>query len=136
GVIFAGIGGGIWTALVVVASGVSGVAVSAYCTRENVAFSLAMARVSPHRLRISYILGGVLAIAWVAAIVFQTTTGAPPIDVGLGSDLSGLTSSTSIAIGAAVGFAGAIVAMSISRSRKIKQARREIASAADIEDED
>ena len=136
GVIFAVIGGGMWTALIVLASGVSGMAVSAYCKRENVDFSLAMARTAPRRLLISYVVGAVFAIAWVAAIVFHMTTGHPLIDVGLGSDLSGLTSSTSIAIGAAVGFAGAIVAMSISRSRKIKQARREIASAADIEDED
>src|SRR5699024_8122712 len=107
-----------------------------YCRRENVDFSLAMARVSPHRLLISYILGAVFAIAWVAAIVFHMTTAHPLIDVRLGSDLRRLTTSTPIAIASAGRFPGAIVARSISRSRKIKQARREIASAADIEDED
>ena len=136
GLVFAVIGGGIWTALIVIASGASGVAVSAYCKRENVDFSLAMARTAPRRLLISYVVGAVFAIAWVAAIVFHITTGHPLIDVGLGTDLSEVTSSASIVIGAAVGFAGAIVAMSISRSRKIKQARAEATAAADIEDED
>ncbi|WP_209324967.1 hypothetical protein [Brevibacterium renqingii] len=136
GLVFAAIGAGMWSVLIILASGLTGVAVSAYCKRENVDFSMAIARVSPRRLLISNVVGAGFAIAWVAALVFHMTVGRPLIDVSLGSDLSGVTSSSSIAIGAAVGFVGAIVAMSISRSRKIKQARAEAAAAADIEDED
>src|SRR5699024_7042513 len=69
GLVFAVIGAGLWTALIVLASGVLGAAVSIYCRRENVDFSMAMARVSPRRLLVSNIVGAVFAIAWVAAIV-------------------------------------------------------------------
>src|SRR5699024_1975583 len=105
GLIFAVIGGGMWTALIVIASGASGVAISAYCKRENVDFSLAMARTAPRRLLTAYLIGAVFAIAWVAAIVFHMSVGHPLIDVGLGGDLGEVTSSSSIVIGAAVGFA-------------------------------
>lgn len=136
GLVFAVFGAGMWTVLIVLASGLSSIAVSAYCKRENVDFSMVMARISPKRLLISNIVGAVFAIAWVAAIAFHMTTGHPLLDVGLGSDLSEVTSATSVVVGAAVGFIGTIVAMRISRSRKIRQARAESATAADIEDED
>src|SRR5699024_9228769 len=101
GVIFAVIGGGMWTALIVLASGVSGMAVSAHCQRENLDVSPAMARVSPHRPLNPYLPGARFPISWGPAFVFQQTPGPPLLHLRPGRGLSGLTKSTSIAIGAA-----------------------------------
>lgn len=136
--IFAVLGAGMWSALIVLASGVSGVAISSYCRRENVDFSMAIARVSPKRLIISNIISGVFTLAWLAAVVFHMSNGYPLIDAGMGNRLMpGAPSSTySIVIGGAIGFIIALTLMTISRVRKSKQARAEAAAAAYIEDED
>ena len=136
--IFAVLGAGLWSALIVLASGVSGVAISSYCRRENVDFSMAIARVSPKRLIISNIISGVFTLAWLAAVVFHMSNGYPLIDAGMGNRLMpGAPSSTySIVIGGAIGFIIALTLMTISRVRKSKQARAEAAAAAYIEDED
>ena len=136
--IFAVFGAGMWSVLIVFGSMVTSIAVSAYCQRENVDFSMAMARVSPRRLIVGNIVGALFAIAWVGAIVFQLSNGYPLIDVGMGNQtMPGAPSSTySIVIGAAFGFIVALTLMTISRVRKIKQARAETAAAAYIEDED
>lgn len=136
--VFAVLGAGLWSALIILASGVSGVAISAYCRRENVDFSMAMARVSPKRLIVANITGGLFAIAWLAAVVFHMSTGHPLIDVGMGDRvMPGAPSSTySVVIGGAVGFIIAITMLTVSRVRKIKQARAEAAAASEIEDED
>lgn len=136
--IFAVLGAGLWSALIVLASGVSGVAISAYCRRENVDFSMAMARVSPKRLIVANVIGGVFTLAWLAAVVFHMSNGYPLIDAGMGNRaMPGAPSSTySIVIGAAIGFIIALTIMTISRVRKSKQARAEAAAAAEIEDED
>ena len=136
--IFAVLGAGMWSVLIVFGSMVTSIAVSAYCQRENVDFSMAMARVSPRRLIVGNIVGALFAIAWVGAIVFQLSNGYPLIDAGMGNrTMPGAPSSTySIVIGAAFGFIIALTLMTISRVRKIKQARAEAAAAAEIEDED
>jgi hypothetical protein len=136
--IFAVFGAGMWSVLIVFGSMVTSIVISAYCQRENVDFSMAMARVSPRRLIVGNIVGALFAIAWVGAIVFQLSNGYPLIDVGMGNQtMPGAPSSTySIVIGAAFGFIIALTLMTISRVRKIKQARAEEAAAAEIEDED
>ncbi|WP_062239397.1 hypothetical protein [Brevibacterium epidermidis] len=136
--IFAVFGAGMWSVLIVFGSMVTSIVISAYCQRENVDFSMAMARVSPRRLIVGNIVGALFAIAWVGAIVFQLSNGYPLIDVGMGNQtMPGAPSSTySIVIGAAFGFIVALTLMTISRVRKIKQARAEAAAAAEIEDED
>jgi hypothetical protein len=136
--IFAVFGAGMWSVLIVFGSMVTSIVISAYCQRENVDFSMAMARVSPRRLIVGNIVGALFAIAWVGAIVFQLSKGYPLIDVGMGNQtMPGAPSSTySIVIGAAFGFIIALTLMTISRVRKIKQARAEAAAAAEIEDED
>jgi hypothetical protein len=136
--IFAVFGAGMWSVLIVFGSMVTSIVISAYCQRENVDFSMAMARVSPRRLIVGNIVGALFAIAWVGAIVFQLSNGYPLIDVGMGNQtMPGAPSSTySIVIGAAFGFIIALTLMTISRVRKIKQARAEAAAAAEIEDED
>ncbi|UVI36603.1 hypothetical protein [Brevibacterium spongiae] len=136
--IFAILGAGLWSALIVLASGLSGVAISAYCRRENVDFSMALARVSPKRLIITNVISGLFTIAWLAAVVFHMSNGYPLIDAGMGkSAMPGAPTSTySIVFGAAFGFIVALTMMTISRVRKSKQARAEAAAAAEIEDED
>ena len=136
--VFAVLGAGMWSVLIVFGSMVTSIAVSAYCQRENVDFSMAMARVSPRRLIVGNIVGALFAIAWVGAIVFQLSNGYPLIDVGMGNQtMPGAPPSTySIVIGAAFGFIITLTLMTISWVRKIKQARAEAAAAAYIEDED
>lgn len=136
--IFAILGAGLWSALIVLGSIVTSSVVSTYCKRENVDFSMSMARVSPRRLIVGNIIGAVFAVVWVGAVVFHMSEGHPLIDAGMGaSSTFGVSTSTySIVIGAAVGFIVTITLMTISRTRKIKQARLEAAAAADIEDED
>jgi len=136
--LFAILGAGIWSALIVLGSLVTSIAISAYCNRENVDFSLAMARVSPKRLVVGNIVGAVFAILWVGAIVFHMSQGYPLIDAGMGASTTlGVSTGTySIVFGAAVGFIVTITLMTISRVRKIKEARHEAARAAEIEDED
>ena len=136
--IFAVFGAGMWSVHIVFGSMVTSIVISAYCQRENVDFSMAMARVSPRRLIVGNIVGALFAIAWVGAIVFQLSNGYPLIDAGMGNrTMPGAPSSTySIVIGAAFGFIIALTLMTISRVRKIKQARAEAAAAAYIEDED
>nr|WP_276584651.1 hypothetical protein [Brevibacterium permense] len=138
GLIFAVLGAGMWSVLVVLGSMVTSIVVSAYCKRENVDFSMAMARVSPRRLIVGNIVGSVFAIVWVGAIVFHISKGYPLIDAGMGASATfgASTSTYSIVIGAALGFVITITLMTISRVRKIKQARAEAAAADDIEDED
>ena len=136
--IFAVLGAGMWSVLIVFGSMVTSIAVSAYCQRENVDFSMAMARVSPRRLIVGNIVGALFAIAWLAAVVFHMSNGYPLIDAGMGNRLMpGAPSSTyPIVIGGAIGFIIALTLMTISRVRKSKQARAEAAAAAYIEDED
>lgn len=136
--IFAVFGAGMWSVLIVFGSMVTSIVISAYCQRENVDFSMSMARVSPRRLIVGNIVGALFAIVWVGAIVVHISNGYPLIDVGMGNQtMPGAPSSTySIAIGAAFGFILALTIMTISRVRKIKQARAEAAAAAEIEDED
>lgn len=138
GLLFAILGAGIWSALIVLGSMVTSIVISAYCDRENVDFSMAMARLSPRRLIIGNIVGAVFAIIWVGALVFHLSRGYPLIDAGMGASTTlGVSTSTySIVFGAALGFIAAITLMTISRVRKIKQARLEAARAADIEDEE
>ncbi|WP_166969577.1 hypothetical protein [Brevibacterium atlanticum] len=135
--IFATLGAGIWSSLIVLGSMVTSVVISAYCNRENVDFSMAMSRVSPRRLIIGNIVGAVFAIVWVGAIVFHMSEGYPLINAGMGATTLGApTSAYTIVFAAAFGFIAALTLMTISRVRKIKQARAEAAAAADIEDED
>ena len=136
--VFAVLGAGMWSVLIVFGSMVTSIAVSAYCQRENVDFSMAMARVSPRRLIVGNIVGALFAIAWVGAIVFHISNGYPLIDVGMGASATfgAPTSAYTIAISAAFGFILALTIMTISRVRKSKQARAEAATAAYIEDED
>ena len=136
--VFAVLGAGMWSVLIVFGSMVTSIAVSAYCQRENVDFSMAMARVSPRRLIVGNIVGALFAIAWLAAVVFHMSNGYPLIDAGMGNRLMpGAPSSTyPIVIGGAIGFIIALTLMTISRVRKSKQARAEAAAAAYIEDED
>ena len=136
--IFAVFGAGMWSVLIVFGSMVTSIVISAYCQRENVDFSMAMARVSPRRLIVGNIVGALFAIAWLAAVVFHMSNGYPLIDAGMGNRLMpGAPSSTySIVIGGAIGFIIALTLMTISRVRKSKQARAEAAAAAYVEDED
>ncbi|GAA1545724.1 hypothetical protein [Brevibacterium picturae] len=134
-VLFAVIGAGFWTLPLLLGSGILSFAVSSYCKREGVDFDLATALSSPRRLIISYVTCGAFAIAWVFAMGFHQITGHPLLAAGLGSTIESANGS-SIVIGGLVGVAIAIVAMTISRQRKLKQARIEAAREADIEDED
>lgn len=138
GLIFAVLGAGVWSAFIILGSIATNSVVSGYCKRENVDFSMSMARVSPKRLVVGNIVGAVFAIVWVGAIVFHMSEGRPLIDAGMGTSATfgAPTSMYAIVIGAAVGFIATITLTTISRTRKIKQARAEAAAAADIEDED
>ena len=55
--IFAVFGAGMWSVLIVFGSMVTSIVISAYCQRENVDFSMSMARVSPRRLIVGSIVG-------------------------------------------------------------------------------
>ncbi|GAA1854298.1 hypothetical protein [Brevibacterium marinum] len=134
-VLFAVIGAGFWTIPLIFGSSVLSFAVSSYCKREGVDFELATARAAPRRLVISYLACGAFAIAWVIAIGFHQTTGHPLVAAGLGSSVES-ASGSSIVIGGLVGVIIAILAMTISRQRKLKQARIEAERASEIEDED
>lgn len=134
-VLFAVIGAGLWTLPLVLGSGLMSFVVSGYCKREGVDFSLATARAAPRRLVITQIVTGVIAFAWVFAVGFHQTAGHPLIEAGLGTVISS-ASGSSIMIGGVIGAVAAITAMTISRHRKLKQARLEAARAAEIEDED
>ena len=134
-VLFAAIGAGLWTIPLVLGSAVAGLAVPAYCKREGVDFTLAVSRAANKRMIVSYATSVVFTAAWVAAIAFHQTTSHPFIDAGLGSPLTG-SSSSSFVTGASIGIVCAIAAIAVSRQRKLKQARLEDEAAADIEDED
>ncbi|WP_181276168.1 hypothetical protein [Brevibacterium oceani] len=138
GLIFAILGAGMWSALIVLGSMVTSVVISAYCKRENVDFSMSMARVSPKRLIIGNIVGAVFAILWVGAVVFHLSEGYPLIDAGMGASatLGASVSAYSIVFGAAFGFIAALTLMRISRVRKIKEARAEAAAADEVADVD
>lgn len=136
GLLFAVIGAGMWTALLILGSGALGVAVASYCKREGVDYTMATARVAPKRLIGSFIIGAVFSAAWLAAIVYHQTTGHPLIDAGLGATFGDSTGGSSLIIGAAAGALGTITFITITRNRRLKQARLEAARAADIEDED
>ncbi|WP_193071380.1 hypothetical protein [Brevibacterium sp. FME37] len=134
-VLFAVIGAGLWTIPLVLGTGVAGLAVPAYCKREGVDFTLAVSRAANKRIVVSYAVSAVFTAAWVAAIAFQQTTGHPLIDVGLGSPLAG-ASNGSFVTGAIIGIVIALTAFAVLRHRKLKRARLEEESAADIEDEE
>ena len=134
-VLFAAIGAGLWTIPLILGSAVAGIAVPAYCKREDVDFTLAVSRAADKRIVVSYAIAAVLTAAWVAAIAFHQTTGHPLIEVGLGSPLAG-SSGSSFVIGAIIGIVLAISAFAVSRQHKLKQARLEDKTAAEIEDED
>jgi hypothetical protein len=138
GLIFAILGAGVWSALIVLGSLVTSSVISTYCKRENVDFSMSLARVSPRRLIVGNIVGAVFAIIWVSAIVFHMSEGYPLIDAGMGASttLGASVSAYSIVLGAAIGFIVTITLMTISRVHKTKQARAEAAAADEIEDED
>lgn len=136
GVLFAAIGGGLWTVLIVLGAGVISAAVSSYCKREGVDFKMAVARANPKRLVISQLIGAVFTIAWIGALAYHEASGHPLIDAGLGSTFGGSSGGSSIIIGAAVGFIVATTIVIVTRQRKLKQARFEAARAAEIEDED
>ena len=134
-VLFAVIGAGLWTLPLVLGSGLMTFAVSGYCKREGVDFALAAARAAPRRLVLTQIVTSLIAFAWVFAVGFHQSTGHPLVEAGLGTIISG-ASGSSIMIGGVIGAVAAIVGMTVSRYRKLKQARLEAAAAADIEDED
>lgn len=135
GVLFAVIGASFWTIPLILGAGVASSAVPAYCKREGVDFKLVMARVSSKRLVTSYLTGALFTAAWVFAIVFHQATGRPLVDGGLGSMFGSTNGDPSIVVGATIGFIGAITTFTVSRHRKLKQARLEDETAADIEDE-
>lgn len=134
-VLFAVIGAGLWTLPLVFGSAALGFTVSGYCRREGVDFALAAARAAPRRLVISQLTSAIAAVAWLFAVGFHQTTGHPLVEAGLGSTITS-ASGGSLMIGGVIGMVGAIAAISVSRHRKLKQARLEAAAAADIEDED
>lgn len=136
GVLFAVIGGGFWTILIVMGAGVMSAAVSSYCKREGMDFKMATARANPKRLVVSQLIGAVFIIAWVVAIVYHQTTGHPLIDAGLGTAFGGSSGGSSIVVGAAIGFITAIAIVMATRHRKLKQVRIEAERASEIEDED
>lgn len=136
GVLFAIIGGGFWTVPIILASGAMGIAVSLYCRREGVDFSMVTARVAPKRLVISYLASVPFIAVWLFAIIYHQTTGHPLINAGLGTMFGDSSGGSSMIIGASVGVLAVIVVNALTRRRKIKQARAEEARAAEIEDED
>lgn len=136
GILFAVIGAGFWTIPLILGAGLASSAVPAYCKREGVDFKLVMARVSLQRLVTSYVIGALFTVAWVFAIVFHQATGHPLVRAGLGSMFGSANGEHSIVVGATFGFIGALTAFAVSRHRKLKQARLEDETAADIEDED
>ena len=110
GLIFAVLGAGVWSAFIILCSIATSSVVSGYCKRENVDFSMSMARVSPKRLIVGNIVGVVFAIVSVGAIVFHMSEGRPLIDAGMGTSATfgAPTRMYAIVIGAAVGFIATI----------------------------
>ncbi|MGP9623529.1 hypothetical protein ACT3S7_11225 [Corynebacterium sp. AOP34-AQ2-28] len=135
GVFTAVIGGGFWSVPVILGSGVSGLVVANYCKREGVDYSQAMARVEPKRLMVSYIVSAAFLVAWLCALVFHQRTGHPLVDVGLGTSMDSSSGYAPLLGGAVTGFVVYIIANTISRYRKTKQARAEALRADDIEDD-
>ncbi|WP_169251241.1 hypothetical protein [Brevibacterium sp. 'Marine'] len=136
GVLFAVIGGGLWTVPIILASGAMGVAVALYCRREGVDFRMRLARVASKRLTISYLISVPFIAVWLFAIIYHQTTGHPLINAGLGTMFGDPGGGSSMIIGAACGVLAVIVVNMITRRRKIKQARAEAAAADEIDDED
>lgn len=130
-VIFAVIGAGLWSALLILSTGIVGGVVCAYCHREGVDFALTLARVRPRRMVATQLASLAFALAWLAAITFHQMTGHPLIEAGLG-----VMPQSDSAWSLIVGGIGTIIVLTLARRRTLARARKEAETAADIEDED
>ena len=136
GILFAAIGAGYWSALLMLGPMVGMLAVSIYCKRAGIDFAQSVARIRPIRLTVSYIVSICLALAWLFAMAFHQVNGHPLFPVGLGSTMGNSDSPGASMFGGIIGMVVVIVLITISRYRKRAQARDEAARVHDIDDED
>ena len=136
GILFAAIGAGYWSALLMLGPMVGMLAVSIYCKRAGIDFAQSVARIRPIRLTVSYIVSICLALAWLLTMTYHRVNGHPLFSVGLGSTMGDSNPSGSPIFGGIMGMAAVIVLITISRYRKRAQAREEAARVHDIDDED
>lgn len=126
-ILLAVIGVGLWSVLVVLAAGLSGWGAIWYCARHDVDLTTMTERMTGRRRRVTYSAMAVLAVLWVAAVLFHVLTGAPlvPVDLGFPAPADdGFATVLGALVGGAVGIVAVAVALKlISRSiRRSEQA--------------
>lgn len=136
GILFAAIGAGYWSALLMLSPLVGTLAISGYCKRAGIDLALSVANIRPIRLTVSYIITICLALAWLFAMAFHQVNGHPLFPVGLGSTMGNSDSPGASMFGGIIGMAAVIAISTILRYHKKAQAREEAARAHAIDDED
>lgn len=131
-IVFAVIGAGFWSVLLIGTGALSGIAISRYCKREGIDFSMITAQIDRKRFLIGQLMSVLFMAGWLFAIAFHISTGHPLIDVNLGSQFEGSDSASETMVGGISGFVTATVAGLIMRNIRRKQARAQLF----LEDED
>ena len=121
GVVFAVIGAGFWSTLLIGGGVISGTAISRYCKREGIDFAMANAQVDSKRYFIAQLISVLIVASWLFAIAFHISTGHPLIDVGLGAHGEGGESPRSVLVGGISGFVlTAVVGLFVRNARRKK----------------
>lgn len=131
-IVFAVIGAGFWSVLLIAGGVVSGTAVSRYCKREGIDFAMANAQVDSRRYFIGQLISVLIMAGWLFAIAFHISTGHPLIDVGLGAHFESGESPSSVLLGGISGFLVTVVLGLFVRNSKRKKAQAQLFA----EDED
>lgn len=138
GLVFALIGAGLWSALIIGSSGLIGVVAAVYARREGVNLGAAVERADRRRFIACSVAGAVMAMAWLAALVFHALAGHPVFSVGLGG--APIAADNSSALGAlcggVVGGGAVIAVMAITRKYRRARDERERLQALNAPDED
>ncbi|SMY11188.1 hypothetical protein [Brevibacterium jeotgali] len=133
GVALAVIGAGLGSVLVILAALIPSGVYSWYCRSAGLDMTRVYSKVAPRRRRLALLAGLAVACAWITAVAVHVTTGAPLIDVGLGSTVTpdGSTAAGLITGGIVGGTVGAI-ALRLSA----KRGRRRVVADEEAADEE
>lgn len=125
-IVFAVIGAGFWSILLMGAAVVGGIAISRYCKREGIDFSMITAQIDKKRFFAGQLLSVLFLAGWLFAIAFHISTGHPLVDVNLGSQFNDSDAASDTVMGGVSGFAAATVAGLVMRNIRRKQARAQL----------
>lgn len=132
-VLFAVIGVGLWSSIIMVATVVPTLVYSWYSKSAGLDSATTFAKISPRRSLKSTLAGIIAAALWIAAVGYHMASGSPLLDVGIstaapadGSTLSGLITG---------GLSGALIAI-IALMMFARAARRRVAAEEARDDED